>query len=194
MAVKTLGQLAAVRVDVACGALDFLELQRHARLAERLRPYGLKWIEDCLIPEEMDGLAEIRRRLPWQTLATGEHWYGTAPFSHAAAHRLADVFQPDIQWVGGLTACLKICHLAEAAGIPVIPHAGMNTPYGQHLGLAMPSSPWGEFFLGTAPGVPLEEVIRMGESDNEPRCLSEGLRRVVDREVELHFHRVVRCA
>jgi formyltetrahydrofolate deformylase len=42
------------------------------------------------------------------------------------------------------------------------------------------------------PGVPLEEVIRLGESDNEPRCLSEGLRRVVDREVELHFHRVVR--
>jgi formyltetrahydrofolate deformylase len=44
------------------------------------------------------------------------------------------------------------------------------------------------------PGVPLEEVIRLGESDNEPRCLSEGLRRVVDREVELHFHRVVRRA
>jgi formyltetrahydrofolate deformylase len=42
------------------------------------------------------------------------------------------------------------------------------------------------------PGAPLEEVIRLGESDNEPRCLSEGLRRVVDREVELHFHRVVR--
>ena len=42
------------------------------------------------------------------------------------------------------------------------------------------------------PGVPLDEVIRLGESDNEPRCLSEGLRRVVDREVELHFHRVVR--
>jgi len=42
------------------------------------------------------------------------------------------------------------------------------------------------------PGTSLDEVIRIGESDNEPRCLSEGLRRVVDREVELHFHRVVR--
>lgn len=42
------------------------------------------------------------------------------------------------------------------------------------------------------PGVSIDEVIRLGESDNEPRCLSEGLRRVVDREVELHFHRVVR--
>jgi len=43
-----------------------------------------------------------------------------------------------------------------------------------------------------SPGTPLEEVIRRGETDNEPRCLSEGVRRVVDREVELHFHRVVR--
>ncbi len=42
------------------------------------------------------------------------------------------------------------------------------------------------------PGTPLEEVIRKGETDNEPQCLAEGVRRVVDREVELHFHRVVR--
>ncbi|MBX3440571.1 MAG: formyltetrahydrofolate deformylase [Planctomycetaceae bacterium] len=42
------------------------------------------------------------------------------------------------------------------------------------------------------PGTSLEEITRTGESDNEPQCLSEGLRRVVDREVELHFHRVVR--
>lgn len=42
------------------------------------------------------------------------------------------------------------------------------------------------------PGTPLEEILRLGESDHEPSCLAEGLRRVVDREVELHFHRVVR--
>ncbi len=42
------------------------------------------------------------------------------------------------------------------------------------------------------PGTQLDEIIHLGESDHEPRCLSEGLRRVIDREVELHFHRVVR--
>ncbi|MCA9110764.1 MAG: formyltetrahydrofolate deformylase, partial [Planctomycetaceae bacterium] len=42
------------------------------------------------------------------------------------------------------------------------------------------------------PGTSLDEIIRTGETDNEPQCLAEGLRRVVDREVELHFHRVVR--
>lgn len=42
------------------------------------------------------------------------------------------------------------------------------------------------------PGTPLAEIKRQGETDNEPSCLLEGVRRVVDRKVELHFHRVVR--
>jgi formyltetrahydrofolate deformylase len=42
------------------------------------------------------------------------------------------------------------------------------------------------------PGTPLAEIKRRGETDHEPSALVEGVRRVIDREVELHFHRVVR--
>ena len=41
------------------------------------------------------------------------------------------------------------------------------------------------------PGTPLADIMRLGQEDNEPRCLVEGVRRVVDREVFLHFHRGV---
>jgi formyltetrahydrofolate deformylase len=41
------------------------------------------------------------------------------------------------------------------------------------------------------PGMKLDEIIRIGQEDNEPRCLVEGLRRVVAGEVLLHFHRVI---
>jgi formyltetrahydrofolate deformylase len=41
------------------------------------------------------------------------------------------------------------------------------------------------------PGLPLADVMRLGQEDNEPRCLVEGVRRVVDGEVQLRFHRVV---
>lgn len=41
------------------------------------------------------------------------------------------------------------------------------------------------------PGMKLDEIVRVGQEDNEPRCLVEGVRRVVSREVRLHFHRVV---
>ena len=50
------------------------------RLAERLRPYRLKWIEEFLIPEDVAGHIAVRERLPWMTLAGGEHLYTHFPF------------------------------------------------------------------------------------------------------------------
>jgi formyltetrahydrofolate deformylase len=41
------------------------------------------------------------------------------------------------------------------------------------------------------PGTPLEQVLHIGQTDHEPACLVEGLRRVLDREVALHFHKVI---
>lgn len=41
------------------------------------------------------------------------------------------------------------------------------------------------------PGTALPDIKRQGETDHEPNCLVEGVRRVMDREVELHFHRIV---
>ena len=127
------------------------------RLAEALRPYKLKWIEECLVPEDLDAHAELRARLPWQTLSAGEHWYTALPFQYAIKHNLVDILQPDIEWVGGLTVCLKIAHAAEAAGKTVMLHAGARTPYGQHFSMALPAVPWIEYFIGEAPGIPLEE-------------------------------------
>ncbi len=41
------------------------------------------------------------------------------------------------------------------------------------------------------PGVECDEIVRRGQEDNEPHCLVEGVRRVVDGEVRLHFNRVI---
>ncbi len=35
----------------------------------------------------------------------------------------------------------------------------MNTPYGQHFSFATPGVRWGEYFLGSAPGIPLEQTV-----------------------------------
>lgn len=137
------------------------DVENAVRLAEELRPLKLKWIEEVLRSEDFDAHERLRARLPWQTLATGEHWYTTVPFFHAAHRGLVDILQPDINWVGGLTPILKICAVAEAAGLAVIPHGGGNTPYGQHACYAMPAIPWAECFIASPPGVPLEDAVRM---------------------------------
>ena len=109
-------------------------------------------MEDCLIPENLGAHQALRQRLPWQTLATGEHWYTPYTFFDAAAQRVADIFQPDIDWVGGFTACQRIAAIADAAGLQVILHAGMNTPYGQHFTWSTTNTSWGEYFVGGGPG------------------------------------------
>ena len=137
-----------------------LDVEYTVRLVEALKPYRIKWLEDFLLPGDMDGYFKVRQRVPGQTLATGEHWYMPQQFVLAAGHGLVDILQPDVQWAGGITSCVRICHIAEAHGLTVISHAGMNYPYGQHLAYAMPVIPWGERSEGVAPpGVPLEETV-----------------------------------
>jgi L-rhamnonate dehydratase len=149
-------------VELMVDAWMSLNVEYTVRLLEALRPYRVKWLEDYLLPEDMEGYMKVRQRMPSAVLATGEHWYTIHPFALAASQGLVDIFQPDVAWVGGITASVRICHLAEAHGLTVIGHAGMNYPYGQHLALAMPVMPMGERSEGVAPpGVPLEELIAL---------------------------------
>ena len=129
-------------------------------LGRRLRAYDLRWLEDFLYPDDWLAYPEVRRRLSGQTLAAGERWYGDRPFALAAAGRWVDIFQPDVQWAGGVTASLKVAHIADAAGIEIAMHAGLNDPYGQHLCYALPGNRWGEYFVGTAPGLDLKDSYR----------------------------------
>lgn len=149
-------------VELMLDAWTGYDIEYTVRVAERLRPYRLKWLEDYIPAEDLVGYETVRQRLPWQTLATGEHWYNLAPFAAAAGKRLVDIFQPDVLWCGGITAATKICHLAQANTISVIAHGGMNYPFGQHLSMAMPAITWGERSESvSAPGVPLEEMVKL---------------------------------
>ncbi|MXX15086.1 MAG: hypothetical protein F4Z86_16845, partial [Gemmatimonadetes bacterium] len=149
-------------VELMLDAWMSLNVEYTVRLVEVLRPYRLKWLEDYVLPEDMESYMKVRQRVPGQILATGEHWYTIHPFATAASQGLVDILQPDIQWAGGVTALMRICHIAEAHGLTVISHAGMNYPYGQHLSYAMPAIQWGERSEGVSPpGVPLEERVAL---------------------------------
>jgi formyltetrahydrofolate deformylase len=70
--------------------------------------------------------------------------------------------------------------------------------YGATVHFIVPELDAGEQIIhqdafAVAPGTPLEEIIHIGEREHEPRCLLEGLQRVVDGEVELHYGMVVRA-
>ena len=131
------------------------------RLLEQLRPYNLRWVEEPLPPPYTAGLAALRRSAPWVAIATGENHRGRHAFLDLVEKQAADILQPDIKWSGGLTEAMKIHAIGEAAGIATVPHGGANTPFGQHFALAATESPMAEYWLGTDPGVPLEETARI---------------------------------
>ena len=128
------------------------------RVAERLRPYGLRWLEEPLIPSDLEGHVQLRRRVGWLPLATGEDHRGRWEFRQLVEARAVDVLQPDIEWCGGLSEAIRIYAIGEAAGLITIPHTGAGTPWGQHFAISMPESPMAEFWMGSAPGVPLTEA------------------------------------
>ena len=154
-------ELVGPNVELMLDCWMSFDVEYAVRLAEELRPFKLKWIEEILPPEDFDAHAQLRSRLPWQTLATGEHWFTTYPFQYAASHHLVDILQPDIPWVGGMSALVKICAIAEAAGMRVIPHVGGISPYGQHACYAMPVIPWAEYIVLGAAGIPLDELTQL---------------------------------
>jgi formyltetrahydrofolate deformylase len=76
-------------------------------------------------------------------------------------------------------------------------YAGRMLTYGCTCHFIVPDLDAGNQIIHQAtftvpPGTKLDEIIRIGQEDNEPRCLVEGVRRVAEREVLLHFHRVVK--
>lgn len=146
-------------VEIMLDCYMAFDVEYTIRLAERLKPYKLKWIEECLIPEDIDGWITIRNAVNWTALATGEHNYTRYPFMQYINRRCVDIVQPDINWVGGLSECVKIANMAEPSSIATILHGGANQAYGQHFSCAMSNTPMIEFFVGSPPGIPLEETI-----------------------------------
>ena len=146
------------------------DVEYTVRLAERLRPYRLRWIEDYLLPEDLDALA----RAPAPALADarrGEHWQLPQASPSPPATALAGFLQPDIQWCGGLTACQRI--VARRRRAPAcrpsctgLEHAVRRAPHLRHRRRCPGSRSPG---FGTAPGVPLS---RLRPSARPPRCRS----------------------
>ncbi len=144
--------------DLMLNAVMSYNVEFAVRLAERLRRYDMRWLEEPLTPPDLEGHIELKRAVPWMPIATGEDHHGRHAFRQLVEHRCADVLQPDLRWCGGLSEALKIYTIGEAAGLITVPHGGANTPFGQHFAMAMPESPIAEYWLGTDPGIPLEEV------------------------------------
>ncbi len=98
-------------------------------------PYNLKWIEECLPPQQYEGYRELKRQAPAGMMVTcGEH-HGTLQSFRTLSETGIDIMQPDVGWCGGLTTLVEIAAIAKARGQLVVPHGSSVyfTSCGDHL-------------------------------------------------------------
>jgi L-rhamnonate dehydratase len=123
-----------------------LDLEYATRLAHRAAEYGLKWLEEALLPDDYWGYAELRRRAPAQMLVTtGEHEATRWGFRLLLDMNCCDVLQPDVGWCGGITELRRISALADAHGKLVVPHG--SSVYSYHFVITQHNSPFAEFLM-----------------------------------------------
>lgn len=123
----------AARVEAAQAQGMDVGLDFHGRvhrplakqLAKVLEPLGLLFIEEPLLSENHEGLAQIAQ-LVSTPIALGERLYSRWDFKPFLASGSVDIIQPDLSHAGGLSECRKIAAMAEAYDVAVAPHCPLG--------------------------------------------------------------------
>ena len=149
---KNIAELASMRNKVGDEFLLMfdcwmsLDINYAIRLAGEAKQYGLKWIEECLSPDDYWGYAELRKNVPEGMLVTtGEHEATRWGFQLLLEMKCCDIIQPDVGWCGGLSELIKISAMADDHGVMVIPHG--SSVYSYHFVITRHNSPFAEFLM-----------------------------------------------
>ena len=104
-------------------------------MAQRLKPYDPRWLEEPVLPDKIAQYAEIRAASVVQ-ISGGEHEYTRYGIKALLDARAVDVMQADTYWAGGISEMQKICTLCSAYDVPIVPH-GHSVPANVQLSAAL---------------------------------------------------------
>ncbi|MEJ7901518.1 MAG: mandelate racemase/muconate lactonizing enzyme family protein [Thermomicrobiales bacterium] len=91
------------------------------KFMREVEPLDIAWLEEPVSTDDIDGSALVAHRL--DTPVSGyETETGLPGFRELIARKAVDIVQPDVIWTGGITESRKVAALAQAYGLPVIPH------------------------------------------------------------------------
>ena len=106
------------------------------RAARVLASFDPVWLEEPTVPDDVAGHARIVREggLP---VAAGENLHTLWEFQQLITAGGVTYPEPDVTSCGGVTAFMKVCHLAEAFNLPVTSHGAHDVTV--HLLAAVPN-------------------------------------------------------
>lgn len=130
-------------VDLMLEAYMGFNLSYARQLLRRLEPFQLRWVEELLLPDEIHNFAKLRRYTDIP-LSGGEHEFTRYGFHDLLQAGALDIFQFDTSRVGGFTEAQRICAMAQAHGVEVIPHGGQM--HNLHVVMSSFACPMAEYF------------------------------------------------
>jgi L-alanine-DL-glutamate epimerase-like enolase superfamily enzyme len=157
-------------IELAADAYMGWDVPYAIRMIRMLEDAGmnLQWVEEPVIPEDIDGYAEIRRAVD-TPISGGEHEFTRYGYRELIDKQAVDILQPDVNRVGGITEARKIWAMASAYNLRVIPHAGQLHNY--HLVIAHLNSPIAEYFPGPDEGgAPDDDTLFWSLFRGEPKA------------------------
>jgi L-alanine-DL-glutamate epimerase-like enolase superfamily enzyme len=154
--VQAVRQAVGPDIELMADAYMGWDVSYAIRMIRMLEDAGvnLSWVEEPLIPDDIDGYAAVRRAVH-TPISGGEHEFTRYGYRELLRKEAVDILQPDVNRVGGITEARKIWAMAAANNLPVIPHAGQSHNY--HLVMAHLNSPMAEYFPGPAEGVAIDD-------------------------------------
>lgn len=137
-------RVAAVRdtigpnTELAIDANQLWTLDEAERAVGELSRFGLRWIEEPLRADDLQGHASLRSAID-VPIALGENLHTAYRFREAIEWGAVDIVQPNVIRVGGITPFLAIADVADEAGIPLYPHLLPEVSAQLALALAHPT-------------------------------------------------------
>jgi L-alanine-DL-glutamate epimerase-like enolase superfamily enzyme len=125
-------------------------------LGRRLEALGVRWLEEPLVPDDLAGAGRVAAALDLP-IAAGEVEQTRWAFRDVVAAGAADVLQPDVTVVGGVTEWMKVATLASTHGLPVAPH--YFTEVHAHLVAATPGAIAVEYFYPDADIISFDPLL-----------------------------------
>ena len=154
------------------------------RAGRKFEEFGIRWLEEPTMPDNLDGSAKVAEVLD-MAVATGEQECTRWGFKDIIQKKAADILQPDVTVVGGISEWMKVSAMASAWNHPIAPHYFFDVHV--HCAAASDATIYLEYFPSDSPCISFDRVLK------EPLVPHNSMLKVPDKPglgIELNMEEV----
>jgi len=121
--IQRIRKTAGDEMEIALDLSSKWNLPCAMQIAHSLEPYGILYLEDAMLPDNLEAYASLARETSIP-ICISERLATRFRFRQMFELRAVDVVMWDVTWCGGISEAKKISDMADTYKIPTSPHTG----------------------------------------------------------------------